>query len=154
MSNINFEHLRQLDPKGRRVPFPLPFTLTRRDGSTTAPALLMLHAGPSNKGWANASAAFAVKFAAEARSARDGDMADLARRRDLELFPLHIVVGWEGVVDVSGDAVSFSPEACSDLFAALPSHIVDDIRVFAVVASNFVPSRLPLAEEIQEAAGN
>lgn len=155
--NVNFGHLQKFSPKGRIVPFPLPFGITKDDG-TFAPAVLHLRfAGDGNPGWLNAITAHAAANPTRLRGiATQGnrEVAQLLEARDRALFPKHVVVGWDNVVDSEGQRVPFSVEACSDFFEALPLWILDDVRLFALTASNFVASNIPTPEQAEELAGN
>jgi len=77
------------------------------------------------------------------RRLRSGDltpeMLEENREKDRRLFPKFIVVGWDGVLDASGQPVRFSGEACSEFIAALPRDLFNELRDFCSTADNFRP---------------
>jgi hypothetical protein len=60
-----------------------------------------------------------------------------SRDEDKQLYPKHIVKGWENVLDDKGKKVSYSTEACEEFLEALPNYIFDEIRNHAQLPSNF-----------------
>jgi hypothetical protein len=73
---------------------------------------------------------------------------------DREFFPLYVISGWKGVVDLEGEEVPFSPEVCAEFLAALPDWIVQELSVFAGRAHNFLPDDMPTEAEVDEQAKN
>ena len=60
------------------------------------------------------------------------------RNHDKELYPEHVIVGWENVLDGAGKEVKFSKEEAASLVAQLPGWLFDEIRAFANDPANFV----------------
>jgi hypothetical protein len=60
------------------------------------------------------------------------------RSTDRELYPLHVIVGWEDVVDENDVPVEFSLEECKNLVAEMPDWMFDDLREFAGDIENFI----------------
>ena len=143
----------QYSPKARSVRFALP--LEAAPGAPQ-PTLLVRYAGDTNNGWRNAIAKFNAKtgLARKAVQGRSREADRLALERDIELYPEHIISGWEGIVDDDGQQVSFSREACREFLEALPQWIFDDVRIFCSTATNFIAGSEPTEEEIGEQAGN
>lgn len=74
------------------------------------------------------------------------------REKDRQLFPRFVVMGWEGVLDASGEPVTFSQDACEAFLRALPDDIFNELRDFCSTPDNF---RDTVGEEDVEAiAGN
>lgn len=67
------------------------------------------------------------------------EMLEENRARDRKLFPKYIIVGWDGVMDVSGAAVPFSPDACAAFIEALPYDLFNELRDFCSTIDNFRP---------------
>lgn len=84
----------------------------------------------------------------------DADMIAQNRRDDRELFPLHVIVGWENIVDSDDNPVSFSKEECRELLAALPDWIVDRIRNHAATPERFLEQDEDPVPDPRELAGN
>lgn len=100
-----------------------------------APILKVLPAGEINKPLFNAI----QKRNSGKRRAKlsDSQLQSKARKNARELYPLHVVVGWEDVKADDGELVPFSPEACQAFFAQLPNFILDSLIVFTADMSNF-----------------
>lgn len=78
----------------------------------------------------------------------DAEMLRLNREDDRELFPLHVVVGWEGIVDDKDTPVPFSREDCAELLQALPNWTFDKVRHHAATPERFLTESDPDAEEL------
>lgn len=95
------------------------------------------------------------------RSGRRGPRARIdeaavmeGREEDLELFPLYIVKGWEGVFDSeTGKPVAFSRDACREFLTALPGWIFNNLRIWAKDPVNFLDEDAPSQAEV-ETQGN
>lgn len=152
-----FDHLKSLNPTGRTAWHTLPFGGTRPDGTPLPASFQLRHAGEGNKEWTNAVAKHNTSNPVRARGfakLSNEDVAAALLERDRALFPRHVVVGWENVFDAAGAPVSFTVEACLDLFAVLPQWILDEVRLFAFTASNFVSADSPTVAGANELAGN
>lgn len=150
-----FGHLAKYDPKGRTSTITLPIVAELADGTRPNAKLHVRHAGESNNAWRNAVNKHNAKTGLARRAAmRTDDTGEIARRRDLDLYPIHIVTGWDDVYDEDGAPVPFSQDACREFLDAIPNWIFDDIRMHCVQAINFLDDEEPTAAEIEDVAGN
>lgn len=102
-----------------------------------APEIKGKFAGESNKLYFNA---ILVRTGKKSRKIRakgiNANTAAETRKDDRELFPKHIITGWNNVVDAKGEPVEFTQENCAEFIAALPDHIFDIVRAhFSDMAS-------------------
>lgn len=81
-----------------------------------------------------------------ARSGLTPEMIKDVRNSDRKLFPKHVIVGWENVLDTAGNEVPFSAEAASELCQALPDWVFDLVIEFAKDISNFVEDVIDVEE--------
>lgn len=75
------------------------------------------------------------------------------RDEDRDLFPIHVITGWENVRDENDEPVPFSVQACAEFFQALPSDVVDRVRNFFATPDVFRDPdepALPAASELAE----
>jgi len=131
-----FAYLKKLDVRERTSWIELPWI-------TPGARLKLRPAGEANPGYFNAMLARAARrlAALQARGGADAlRVEDVAQNRaeDVALFPDHVVVGWEGILDDQGRTVDFSRENCAALLAALPEWIVDKIRNHAGSPERFL----------------
>ena len=63
---------------------------------------------------------------------------DDSRAADRDLYPRHVVVGWDGVVDIDGKPVAFTTDDCRDFLAHIDDYVFDELRAFCMDAANFV----------------
>lgn len=136
-----FSKLRQMDLQETAT---ATMTLYMLDGE---PKLTMRPADEVNSKYMQAALKNAPERARVAR--RTGltpGMIKANRDRDRENFAAHVIIGWEGVVDDDGKAVTFSPETCKEFLDALPDWIFDEVREFAQSPNNFVS--LPDEEQL------
>ena len=68
------------------------------------------------------------------------EMIEENRSEDRTLYPEHVIVGWEDVVNAQGEEVKFSKDAAKSFVAALPDWLFDNVRMFAGQPANFVES--------------
>lgn len=78
--------------------------------------------------------------------------AEQSRQDDRELYPLHVITGWAGIFDVDGNVVEFSPQEAMEFCAQLPAWIFDRIRLFCMVAENFLGGTQAI--DTKDLAGN
>jgi hypothetical protein len=149
---VQFDFTR-LDPRGRTARCPLPIGTETATG-TLFMALTLKFAGDGNKGWVNATTKHTLKHNLNRRGIDPVELNRLVVQRDLDLYPQHVVVGWENVFDTAGEAVPFSHGACAEFLRAIPSWIFDEVRLFAITASNFTAPDQPSPSDVQDAAGN
>ncbi|MHA1859164.1 MAG: hypothetical protein ACTSUU_06935 [Candidatus Thorarchaeota archaeon] len=142
---MDFEHLKKLEVKAGET---APFTFYQIVGE---PVLHLAPATEANKPYFNALLKRSRK---NQRRLQGGNFTAtvIAENRDddRELYPRHIVKGWDQVVDSDGESVPFSKEACADFLTALPDWLFDEARQFAVDASNYVD----VEADVEELAGN
>lgn len=133
-----FGHLKKLEVKGREV----RYTIYQVEGE---PTLIMKPATEANKPYFNAVLRRSKKNmrAINAGSVNSGIIAE-NREEDRNLFPKHVITGWEDVTDSSGEPVPYTEEDCRDYLEALPDWVFDDVRAFA---SNPAQISQALAEE-------
>ena len=129
---IDFSNLKkyQVDAESRAW-----FTLSRIEGE---PRLLVGPATQENPVYYNAVLLWGMENAVQLRVGRTS-VSTLAANREIdrELYPLHVVFGWDRVVDAKGEVVPFSVENVREYLAALPDYIFDDVRAFAGNQFNF-----------------
>ena len=73
------------------------------------------------------------------------------RSEDRELFPKHVIVNWEGVLDANRAEVPFTADTARELCAKLPGWLFDRIRNAAATPERFVDDEIP---EPSALAGN
>lgn len=76
------------------------------------------------------------------------------RADDVELYPRHVIIGWEGIEDEDGSPVPFSEDHAAQLMQALPGWVVDQIRNFAASPMRFVAPDEPPLPDPAELSGN
>ncbi len=120
--------------------------------------LRVKHAGQSNAPYTNAVGRRNAKIAGSAQQlVKDGKASELLDGNldnDRDLFPKHVVVGWEGVCDAEDNPVTFSQEACAEFLKALPTWIMVKLSGFVSVPTNFLPEELPSDADIAATAKN
>jgi len=160
MTQPSFEHLARYNPKANTADFHLPIKprlLNAETGALILPKLIMRNAGQANAGYFNAVARANAKTGQMRRIAQgriDAEMVERNRQQDVQLFPRHVIEGWEGIYDSNGNAVEFNADNCTAFLAALPPWIMDEIRNFAAVPANFLGEDELAAEDVEETAKN
>lgn len=83
------------------------------------------------------------------KKSKDFTLSELSELRNLdkELFPEHVIVGWENVKDGANSIVPFNKENCTDLIAALPDFMFDELRDYCANPYNFI--NLDTVEDIK-----
>jgi hypothetical protein len=131
---MDFSHLKQLDIKDKTTNYPIIDIQ-----GEVVPTLKIKPATQSNSPYFNA---ILRKSKSKVGSIQSGNininMLDENRTEDRKLFPKHVIVGWENVVDSSGEAVPYTFSDCKDFVNAIPDWIFDKIRNFAATSENFV----------------
>ncbi|QNN99853.1 hypothetical protein P67b_00094 [Ruegeria phage Tedan] len=95
-------------------------------------------AGEKNKPYFNAVLKTQAVRAKEMQVAGvSSEMLGENRNEDRELFPAHVLTGWE-VVDAHGKTVPYSEEDCAEFLAMIPDHAFDRMRNHFSTASNFM----------------
>lgn len=122
-----------------------------------APVLIVSHAGEPNKGY---WAAFLRQSTSKGRARQIStgkitpELIEETRETFRTLFPIHIVKGWENIVDANGNPVEYSPQACAEFLKALPPPIFDDVSNFCIQYANFIDEDMPTEQQVDELAGN
>jgi hypothetical protein len=140
----DFSHLNKLAITALST---MRYPLIELEGS---PVLILRPANESNAAYFNAL----LKANAHAGVRRkkqkiDGKLTAEIREQDRELYPKHVIAGWEAVVDSDGKDVPFSMEAAVEFLAALPNWIFDGVRTSALDPENFIGNM-----NVEEQAGN
>lgn len=137
----DFSHLKKLDPSGRTAEFKL-VQLARQ------PTLTVASATQANKAFLNATLKIARGAPKRYRLGKlNASMLDELRAEDLELFAKHVVLGWQGIRNVSGAEVPFSQENCQAFLSQLPAWLFDELRNFCRDVDNFIDG--PTGEEVE-----
>lgn len=140
-----FEHLKKLEVKAGET---APFTLYQVVGE---PVLHLAAATEANKPYFNALLKRSRKNQRRLQSGSfTAALIEENRDDDRELYPKFVVKGWDKIIDSEGNSVPFSVDACNDFLAALPNWLFDEVRQFAVEATNFVDVEV----DMEEVAGN
>tara|TARA_R110000851_G_scaffold268071_2_gene420694 strand:+ start:22691 stop:23188 length:498 start_codon:yes stop_codon:yes gene_type:complete len=165
MSAPQFGHLAKFNPKANAVDFypAIPPqlrsapTVEEPEGELIVPTISLRNAGQANKPYFNAVSKQNAKSGQARRLAQgriDAETVDRNRRQDRLLFPRHVIVGWSGIYDEKGLEVEYSLENCAAFLNALPDWMMDELRNFAAVPSNFLDDDEPDDEDIAETAKN
>jgi hypothetical protein len=102
------------------------------------PVLKLAHAGQSNSPYFNARLALAAKnVRGGSRSKATADIMAKDIAHDRELYPKHVLRGWENVFDTNGSPVPFSTEAAAEFIDALPPDIFEGVRSHASDPGNY-----------------
>ena len=150
-----FGNLKQFDPRGRTATMTMPIALTKPDGKRVTPKLIGRYAGDTNPAWQNALTKHNAKTGIIRKiQAGASGIEEIAIERDVELYPKHIITGWEDVIDEDGNPVSFSEKECREFLQALPRWVFTDVRIWFSSAANFVGEDQPTPDQIEEVAGN
>lgn len=143
---MDFSHLRRHDVTQGRTS---RLTLYEVEGE---PTLIGKPATEANRPYFNAALR---RFKGRARAMQAGAVspAFIAQNReeDRELYALHVLEGWEDVVDAQGQAVPFSREAAKAFLDALPDWLFDVVRQHFGNPATFMEEGVAMAEET---AGN
>jgi hypothetical protein len=76
------------------------------------------------------------------------------RNEDRELFPIHVIAGWEGIEDCQGNEVPFNRDNVKEFVEALPDWIFDQIRLHASMPERFLAEDEELSPDPVELAKN
>lgn len=148
MSKFDF---RSLDVKVDRTA-----RITLYDVNPEKPPVLICKPGTAaNKPYFNAVLKRGQKNARRLRAGKmTAAMMDESRNEDRELYPKHVIVGWENVVDIDGAAVPFTAMDCEDFLMALPDWIFDDVRNQLADPTTFLDDGEPTPGEVEDTAKN
>lgn len=115
--------------------------------------ILLKPAAESNAGYYNAMlklSAARIRQMARKGSAGAEEVAQ-SREEDRQLFPRHVIAGWEGIPDVEGNMAPFNLDNASKWVQALPDWLFDRIRNAAGSPERFTQSPPP---NVKDLAGN
>lgn len=133
---VDFSHVQQLEVTSERT---VPFTLHQITINGKTPVLHVAPATDANKPYFNALLKRASKVGRAVKAGKmTAAMLEENREEDRDLYPRHVIKGWDDVLEAGGEYVPFGTDACHDFIAALPNWVFDDVRNFCGEASNFV----------------
>jgi hypothetical protein len=129
-----FEHLKRLDVAASTSWLDMPEL-----GKEAR--LLLRPATEANPAYYNAMLKRAAKRVRRLARADSVTVDDVRQNRDddRDLFPLHVIVDWEGVRDDQGEVVPHSRDAAKELCQQLPEWSFDRVRSHAATPERFLP---------------
>jgi hypothetical protein len=137
---MDFSHLRKLEVREKTSCFIF-------DDITGEPTFEVKPATQSNPKYFNALLRSSKSRISRAKKGViDDTMLKQNRDEDRKLFPRHVIVGWENVMDSSGKEVPFSIENCTEFLEKLPDWLFDKLRDFAASNENFVEEVIDVEE--------
>jgi hypothetical protein len=163
-----FGHLKQRTPAGKVQRYYPPIKGVQHppdeehpEGRYVPACLFVRIAGKANPGWHNAvlkhNARTGVAKRAAAAASSDSDdpaISKMLRDRDAELYPEHIIEGWEGIPDGNGKEVPFTKANAREYLEAISDFLFTDLRVFCLNEVNFLGDSEPMPDEVRATAGN
>ena len=143
-----FAHLKKLDVAGKTA----WMTLDDLEGN---PRICLRFAGQSNHGYYNAMLKRAGARSRKVLAGKvDVQMILDNQDDDRELFPVHVITGWDGILDDKGKEVKFSRKECADFCDQLPDWVFEKILNFAKSPERYLEDGDELAPDAEELAGN
>jgi hypothetical protein len=144
-----FKHLKKLDVSEATSWIELPEI-------TPNARILLRFAGEGNPQYYNPMLKKAGKRARRMVNGSDLDQATILQNRadDVKLFPLYVIVGWEGIEDEDGNEVIHNREAAKELCESLPGWIMDKIRNHAASPEMFLGEDEESSPDKEELAKN
>lgn len=137
MPPVDFSHVRKAtQPRAEQT---IKFKLFAVDRDNP-PELECQSATQINANWFNArlkAEAVEPAFVASSRGVSNADTPAASRRIDVQTFADHVVVGWTGVVDATGQSVLFTSENCAAFLASLGYWAFDEVRDHCKDPRNF-----------------
>ncbi len=131
----DFSHLKGLEVSADNT---AKYTIHQIMVNGKTPTLIVAPATEANKPYFNALLKSTGK---NARTIRAGimntGMLDENRKEDRELYPSHIVKGWDDMLDAGGKEIKFSMNEVVSFLSELPDWLFDDIRNFCGNPANF-----------------
>jgi hypothetical protein len=132
----NFSHLK---PMELTKDVTARYTIHQITVNGKTPTLILKPAAQINTTYFNELLKSAAKNAKAISAGQlSTSMIDENREQDRVLFPKHVIVGWEDMLDADGTELAFDKNDCKDFIDALPDHIWDAVRNFATAPENFV----------------
>ena len=132
----DFSHLKALEVSSEKT---ARYTLHQITVNGKTPTLIVAPATEANKPYFNALLKRAGKISSALRAGSiNAGMIEQNREEDSALYPLHVVKGWEDMIDgKTGKGVNFSKEECANFLSELPDWLFDDLRTFCGNPANF-----------------
>lgn len=132
----DFSHLKVLEVSPDKT---ARYTLHQITVNGKTPTLIVAPATEANKPYFNALLKRAGKMAGALRAGNiNAGMIEQNRGEDYDLYPRHVVKGWEDMVDgKTGKDVAFSKEECANFLSELPDWLFDDLRNWCGNPANF-----------------
>lgn len=131
----DFSHLQALEVSADKT---ARYTLHQITVNGLTPTLIVAPATDANKPYFNALLKRAGKSRRAVRAgAVNTGMIEENREEDRELYPRHVLKGWEDVTDARGEVVDFSPAEVASFLEQLPDWMFDDVRSFCGDPANF-----------------
>lgn len=131
-----FGYLKKLEIKDKTVRFELPFFAEL--GFENA-YLKVKPADSTNKAYINAALRKSgnKNIQRMISSGVNSKMQEERRLIDKELFPLHVVVGWNDIPNSEGKPEPFSKEGIAEFIESMPDDMFDELRLFCMTPANF-----------------
>ncbi len=132
----DFSHLKALEVSPEKT---ARYTLHQITVNGKTPTLIVAPAMEANKPYFNAFLKRVGKISSALRAGSiNAGMIEENRGEDFVLYPLHVVKGWEDMIDgKTGKAAVFSKEECANFLSELPDWLFDDLRTFCGNPANF-----------------
>jgi len=106
---------------------------------TDAPVLNVLPATEANKSYWNVHLKNLNKRKHFKKRTVTAGMVKDVRDEDRKMFPVHIIKGWNNMIDpTTEEEIPYTHEDCIEFVKALPDHIFDELREFCTDPANFV----------------
>jgi hypothetical protein len=141
---VDFSHLNKLEVSDKTA----EYVMNQIEGQ---PTLIVKPATESNKPYFNSVLRRSRKTLQQSQGGLSAKMITDNRNEDKELYPKHVIVGWEDMKDSSGELVDFSVENCTNFIGKLPPWLFDEIRTFCGKSINFCDEA---TIDIEEKLGN
>ena len=131
----DFSHLGTLEVSADTT---TEYTLHQITVNSVSPTLIVAPATEANKPYFNALLKRAGKTARQVRAnAINTGLIEENRLEDLELYPRHVIKGWQDVLDADGTEVDFSQANLVEFLDVLPNWLFDDLRNYCGNPANF-----------------
>jgi hypothetical protein len=103
-----------------------------------SPILVVRPASELNKGYFNALLRRSARMARRVAAGKmDVAMISENREEDRGLYPKHVVIDWQDVLDEEGNEVKFSRDDCLEFINAIDNHVFDELRNFCASPESF-----------------
>lgn len=130
----DFSHLKNLDVQAKTTRYQMDQITV----NGMAPVFIVASATEANKPYFNALLKKANQASKAVRRGKiSSDLISKNRAEDRDLYPKHIILGWEDVLDSDGATVPYSKAEAKELIESLPDWLFDDLRTFCGDPANF-----------------